>query len=87
MPTTVSFFIRFQSEFLRDLPFQVEYIAEGCTATYNMYPAPYATTTADHSLSYMTHSAPNFNHTLYPTATALDNRYLTTTDNIFHQYR
>uniref|UniRef100_A0AAR5QH84 Aryl hydrocarbon receptor n=1 Tax=Dendroctonus ponderosae TaxID=77166 RepID=A0AAR5QH84_DENPD len=69
------------------MPTTVEYIAEGCTATYNMYPAPYATTTPDHSLSYMTHSAPNFNHTLYPTATALDNRYLTTTDNIFHQYR
>ncbi|CAH1134245.1 unnamed protein product [Ceutorhynchus assimilis] len=69
------------------MPTTVEYIAEGCTATYNMYPAPYATATTDHSLSYMTHSASNFNHTLYPTATALDNRYLTTTENIFHQYR
>ncbi|XP_030756957.1 aryl hydrocarbon receptor protein 1 [Sitophilus oryzae] len=69
------------------MPPTVEYIADGCTATYNMYTAPYATATPDHSLSYMTHSATNFNHTLYPTATALDNRYLTTTENLFHQYR
>ncbi|KAK9679651.1 hypothetical protein QE152_g39821 [Popillia japonica] len=64
----------------------VDYIAtDGCTA-YNMYTTPYAPTTADHSLSsYMTHS--NFQHTLYPSTTALENRYLTTTENLFHQYR
>lgn len=62
----------------------VDYITpESCTA-YNMYTTPYATTT-DHSLSYINHS--NFQHGLYPTATALDNRYLTTTENLFHQYR
>ncbi|KAL1509654.1 hypothetical protein ABEB36_004360 [Hypothenemus hampei] len=65
------------------MPTTVEYIADGCPATYNMYTTPYATATSDHSLSYMSHSASNFNHTLYPTATALDNRYLTTTENIF----
>lgn len=63
----------------------VDYITpDGCTATYNMYTTPYATATPDHSLSYMSHS--NFQHTLYPTPTALDNRYLTTTENLF-QYR
>ncbi|GJQ88193.1 ss, partial [Trypoxylus dichotomus] len=64
----------------------VDYIAtDGCTA-YNMYPTPYAPATADHSLSpYMSHS--NFQHTLYPSTTALENRYLTTTENLFHQYR
>lgn len=64
----------------------VDYIApDGCAATYNMYTTPYASTTPDHSLSYMSHS--NFQHTLYPTPTALDNRYLTSTENLFHQYR
>ncbi|CAH0553169.1 unnamed protein product [Brassicogethes aeneus] len=63
----------------------VDYItADGCTA-YNMYTTPYPTATPDHSLSYMSHS--NFQHSLYPTPTALDNRYLTTTENLFHQYR
>lgn len=64
----------------------VDYITpDGCTATYNMYTTPYPTATPDHSLSYMGHS--NFQHGLYPTAPALDNRYLTTTENLFHQYR
>ncbi|XP_008198753.2 aryl hydrocarbon receptor protein 1 isoform X2 [Tribolium castaneum] len=45
---------------------------------YNMYSTSYPTPTPD--LSYMPHS--NF----YPT-TPLDNRYLTTPDNLFHQYR
>lgn len=65
----------------------VDYIpTDGCTATYNMYATPYAPTATDHSLtSYMSHS--NFQHTLYPTSAALDNRYLTTTENLFHQYR
>lgn len=64
----------------------VDYIAtDGCTA-YNMYTTPYASASADHSLSpYMSHS--NFQHTLYPSTTALENRYLTTTENLFHQYR
>ncbi|XP_060526861.1 aryl hydrocarbon receptor isoform X2 [Cylas formicarius] len=69
------------------MPPTMDYIADGCTATYNMYASPYATATPDHSLSYMTHSATNFNHSLYPTATAPDNRYLATTENLFHQYR
>lgn len=64
----------------------VDYIApDGCSATYNMYSNPYTPTATDHSLSYMGHS--NFQHSLYPTPAALDNRYLTTTDNLFHQYR
>ncbi|KAJ8937487.1 hypothetical protein NQ314_011877, partial [Rhamnusium bicolor] len=64
----------------------VDYITpDGCTAAYNMYTTPYPTATPDHSLSYMGHS--NFQHGLYPTPTALDNRYLTTTENLFHQYR
>lgn len=65
----------------------VDYIAtDGCTAAYNMYTTPYAPSATDHSLtSYMSHS--NFQHSLYPTPTALDNRYLTTTENLFHQYR
>lgn len=64
----------------------VDYITpDGCTATYNMYTTPYATATPDHSLSYMSHS--NFQHTLYSTPTPLDNRYLTSTENLFHQYR
>ncbi|XP_044262392.1 aryl hydrocarbon receptor isoform X2 [Tribolium madens] len=54
----------------------VDYIAPD----YNMYSTTYPTPTPDHSLSYMPHS--NF----YPT-TPLDNRYLTTTENLFHQYR
>lgn len=63
----------------------VDYIAtDGCTA-YNMYTTPYPTATPDHSLSYMSHS--NFQHGLYPTPTALDNRYLASTENLFHQYR
>lgn len=49
-----------------------------------MYPTAYPTTgtSTDNSLSYMSHSG-NFHQTLY------DNRlpYLTTTDNLFHQYR
>lgn len=65
------------------MPTPVDYITpEGCA--YNMYSSTYPTTTADHSLSYMTS---NFQHSLYPTPTALDNRYLTTTENLFHQYR
>ncbi|KAJ8954948.1 hypothetical protein NQ318_000378, partial [Aromia moschata] len=64
----------------------VDYItSDGCTAAYNMYTSPYPTATPDHSLSYMSHS--NFQHGLYATPTALDNRYLTTTENLFHQYR
>lgn len=64
----------------------VDYItSDGCTATYNMYASPYPSTPTDHSLSYMGHS--NFQHSLYPTSATLDNRYLTTTENIFHQYR
>ncbi|CAG9839911.1 unnamed protein product [Diabrotica balteata] len=64
----------------------VDYItSDGCTAAYNMYTSPYSSATAEHSLSYMSHS--NFQHSLYPTPTALDNRYLTTTENLFHQYR
>lgn len=63
----------------------VDYIAtEGCTA-YNMYTTPYPTATTDHTLTpYMGHS--NLQHSFYPTATALDNRYITT-ENLFHQYR
>lgn len=63
----------------------VDYITPDCAATYNMYTTPYPTATPEHSLSYMSHS--NFQHTLYPTPTALDNRYLTSTENLFHQYR
>lgn len=64
----------------------VDYITpDGCSAAYNMYTSPYPTPAPDHSLSYMSHS--NFQHSLYPTASALDNRYLTTTENLFHQYR
>lgn len=64
----------------------VDYITpDGCTAAYNMYTTPYPSTATDHSLSYMSHS--NFQHSLYPTPTALDNRYLATTENLFHQYR
>lgn len=64
----------------------VDYISpDGCTAAYNMYTTPYPTSATDHSLSYMGHS--NFQHSLYPTPAALDNRYLTTTENLFHQYR
>nr|CAH7757950.1 unnamed protein product [Callosobruchus chinensis] len=69
----------------------VDYITtDGCSAAaaaaaYNMYTSPYPTA-ADHTMGYMGHS--NFQHTLYPTtATALDNRYLATTENLFHQYR
>lgn len=61
----------------------VDYIATDPT-TYNMYTTPYPPAPTDHSLSYMSHS--NFQHGLYPTPTALDNRYLGT-DNLFHQYR
>nr|XP_023021718.1 aryl hydrocarbon receptor protein 1-like [Leptinotarsa decemlineata] len=61
----------------------VDYITSD--AAYNMYSTPYPTATADHSLSYMSHS--NFQHSLYPAPSALDNRYLTTTENLFHQYR
>ncbi|XP_022906023.1 aryl hydrocarbon receptor protein 1 [Onthophagus taurus] len=65
------------------MPATVDYIAtDGCTA-YNMYTTPYPTATPDHSLSYMSHT--NFQHSLYPSPT-LDNRYLTTTENLF-QYR
>lgn len=71
------------------MPATVEYIAtESCPTNYNMYSTTYPTaaTSADHSLSsYMSHS--NFQHSLYPTPTAIDNRYLTTTENLFHQYR
>lgn len=64
----------------------VDYITpDGCTATYNMYTTPYATTTPDHSLTYMSHS--NFQHTLYAAPAALENRYLSSTENLFHQYR
>lgn len=71
------------------MPTPVDYIAtaDGCSAAYNMYPSPYAPAPAtDHSLtSYIGHS--NYQHGLYSTTTALDNRYLTTTENLFHQYR
>lgn len=64
----------------------VDYISpDGCTAAYNMYTSPYPATATDHSLSYMGHS--NFQHSLYPAPAALDNRYLATTENLFHQYR
>ncbi|XP_044757258.1 aryl hydrocarbon receptor protein 1 isoform X1 [Coccinella septempunctata] len=64
----------------------VEYIAsDGCSAAYNMYASPYSTPSSDHSLPYMGHT--NFQHTLYPSPATLDNRYLTATDNLFHQYR
>ena len=63
----------------------VDYITPDGCAAYNMYSTTYPTATPDHSLSYMSHS--NFQHGLYPTPTALDNRYLTTTENLFHQYR
>ncbi|KAK9880260.1 hypothetical protein WA026_010135 [Henosepilachna vigintioctopunctata] len=64
----------------------VEYItSDGCSAAYNMYATPYSPSTSDHSLSYMGHT--NFQHSLYPSTAALDNRYLTATDNLFHQYR
>lgn len=59
----------------------VDYIS--ADTAYNMY-SQYPTATPDHSLSYMSHS--NFQHGLYPSPT-LDNRYLTTTENLFHQYR
>lgn len=63
----------------------VDYITTDPSA-YNMYATPYPPTATDHSLSsYMSHS--NFQHGLYTAPPALDNRYLTTTDNIFHQYR
>lgn len=63
----------------------VDYITTDPTA-YNMYTTPYPPAATDHSLSsYMSHS--NFQHGLYTTPTALDNRYLTSTDNLFHQYR
>ncbi|RZB39390.1 PAS 3 domain containing protein [Asbolus verrucosus] len=63
----------------------VDYITPDGCAAYNMYSTTYPTATPDHSLSYMSHS--NFQHGLYPTPTALDNRYLATTENLFHQYR
>lgn len=64
----------------------VDYIAtDGCAAAYNMYTTPYAPSAPDHSLTYMSHS--NFQHSLYPTPPALDNRYLSSTENLFHQYR
>lgn len=66
----------------------VDYITtDAATAAYNMYTTPYHPPAAtDHGLSsYMSHS--NFQHGLYTAPTALDNRYLTSTDNIFHQYR
>lgn len=64
----------------------VDYItSDGCTAAYNMYASPYSSAGAEHGLSYMSHS--NFQHSLYPAPAALDNRYLTTTENLFHQYR
>lgn len=65
----------------------VDYITtDAAAAAYNMYTTPYPPPATDHSLSsYMSHS--NFQHGLYTTPTALDNRYLTGTDNIFHQYR
>ncbi|PSN49162.1 hypothetical protein C0J52_10139, partial [Blattella germanica] len=58
----------------------------------NMYTTPYPSTAvaaspADNGLTtYMGHTG-NFHQTLYPAAAALDNRFLTTTDNLFHQYR
>ncbi|XP_065169345.1 aryl hydrocarbon receptor protein 1 isoform X2 [Atheta coriaria] len=62
----------------------VDYITTD--AAYNMYSTPYPTPAPEHTLSpYMSHS--NFQHSLYPTPSALDNRYLTTPDNLFHQYR
>lgn len=64
----------------------VDYLPADAAAAYNMYTGSYATPTpADHGLTY----SANFQHSLYPSAatTALDNRYLATTDNIFHQYR
>lgn len=66
----------------------VDYITtDAAAAAYNMYTTPYPPPAAtDHSLSsYMSHS--NFQHGLYTAPTALDNRYLTSTENIFHQYR
>ncbi|XP_017776036.1 PREDICTED: aryl hydrocarbon receptor protein 1 [Nicrophorus vespilloides] len=58
----------------------VDYIGD----SYNMY-TTYPPAAPDHSLtSYMNHT--NFQHSLYP-APAIDNRYLTSTENIFHQYR
>ncbi|KAJ3621381.1 hypothetical protein MTP99_003521 [Tenebrio molitor] len=63
----------------------VDYITPDGCAAYNMYSTTYPTATPDHSLSYMSHS--NFQHGLYPAPAALDNRYLATTENLFHQYR
>ncbi|XP_056637054.1 aryl hydrocarbon receptor protein 1 [Diorhabda sublineata] len=64
----------------------VDYITtDGCSAAYNMYANPYSSSTTDHGLSYMSHS--NFQHGLYPAPATLDNRYLATTENLFHQYR
>lgn len=56
--------------------------AAAVAAAYNMYSTPYPGTPAtDNGLSgYMGHSG-NFHQTLY------DNRFLTTTENLFHQYR
>lgn len=62
----------------------VDYITTDPTA-YNMYTTSYPAAATDHSLTYMSHS--NFQHGLYTAPTALDNRYLTSTDNLFHQYR
>ncbi|RZF39941.1 hypothetical protein LSTR_LSTR002344 [Laodelphax striatellus] len=67
----------------------VDYIASDTSsaavavaAAYNMYPTPYpGTPPTDNGLSgYMGHSG-NFHQSLY------ENRFLPTTDNLFHQYR
>lgn len=65
----------------------VEYIAtDNCPPAYNIYTSPYSATATDHGIStYMGHS--NFQHGLYPSPATIDNRYLTTSDNLFHQYR
>nr|CAD7262130.1 unnamed protein product [Timema shepardi] len=55
-----------------------------------MYTSPYGTVQQpDNGLtSYMGHSAAQFHpQTLYPAAAALDNRFLASTENLFHQYR
>ncbi|XP_054272201.1 aryl hydrocarbon receptor protein 1-like isoform X2 [Macrosteles quadrilineatus] len=62
----------------------VDYIADtsaaaAVAAAYNMYSTPYPATPATDNV-YMGHSG-NFHQGLY------DNRFLTTTENLFHQYR
>lgn len=53
--------------------------AAAVAAAYNMYSAPYPATPATDNV-YMGHSG-NFHQSLY------DNRFLTSTENLFHQYR